>query len=48
VLGGYDEKMPVMGMEDWDFWVKYGIAWICISLRPQNSFSIQSFKSVNA
>jgi glycosyltransferase involved in cell wall biosynthesis len=20
-LGGYDEKMPVMGMEDWDFWL---------------------------
>ncbi len=20
-VGGYDEKMPVMGMEDWDFWL---------------------------
>ena len=20
-LGGYDENMPVMGMEDWDFWL---------------------------
>jgi|SRR6185437_8435232 len=21
-LGGYDEKMPVMGYEDWDFWLR--------------------------
>jgi glycosyltransferase involved in cell wall biosynthesis len=21
-LGGYDEKMPVMGVEDWDFWLR--------------------------
>lgn len=21
-LGGYDEKMPVMGLEDWDFWLR--------------------------
>lgn len=21
-LGGYDEKMPVMGQEDWDFWLR--------------------------
>lgn len=22
MLGGYDEKMPVMGFEDWDFWLR--------------------------
>jgi predicted glycosyltransferase involved in capsule biosynthesis len=21
-LGGYDEKMPIMGLEDWDFWIR--------------------------
>jgi glycosyltransferase involved in cell wall biosynthesis len=21
-IGGYDEKMPVMGVEDWDFWLR--------------------------
>jgi len=25
VLGGYDEKMPVMGMEDWDFWLNMAL-----------------------
>ena len=24
-LGGYDEKMPVMGMEDWDFWLNMSL-----------------------
>ena len=24
-LGGYDEKMPVMGMEDWDFWLNMAL-----------------------
>jgi GT2 family glycosyltransferase len=23
-LGGYDEKMPVMGFEDWDLWLRMG------------------------
>lgn len=32
-IGGYDEKMPVMGLEDWDFWLnmafkKYGFFYI--------------------
>lgn len=25
-LGGYDEKMPVMGFEDWDLWLRMGNA----------------------
>ncbi|MDQ6901852.1 MAG: glycosyltransferase [Bacteroidota bacterium] len=25
-LGGYDEKMPVMGVEDWDLWLKMAFA----------------------
>ena len=25
-LGGYDENMPVMGFEDWDLWLRMGIA----------------------
>ncbi len=25
-VGGYDEKMPVMGKEDWDFWLRSGFA----------------------
>ena len=24
-VGGYDEKMPVMGMEDWDFWLNIAL-----------------------
>jgi len=24
-VGGYDEKMPVMGFEDWDFWMRLGL-----------------------
>lgn len=25
-VGGYDENMPVMGFEDWDLWLRMGIA----------------------
>lgn len=25
-MGGYDEKMPVMGFEDWDFWLRIAFA----------------------
>lgn len=48
--GGYDEKMPIMGFEDWDFWLKssvnnfkfYHIQDVCFQYRVLESSMIRS------
>ena len=55
-LGGYDEKMPVMGMEDWDFWLNmalkgyefYYIDKVLFDYRVLKSSMINSINSDNA
>ncbi len=55
-VGGYDEKMPVMGMEDWDFWLSialkgYTFQYISKPLflyRVSNKSMISSLHSNNA
>lgn len=36
--GGYDEKMPVMGFEDWDFWLRIAFAGGRFFYVPQQLF----------
>jgi hypothetical protein len=44
-LGGYDEKMPVMGMEDWDFWLNMSLNGYEFHYIPHVLFSYRVLKN---
>ncbi len=38
-IGGYDESMPVMGFEDWDFWLRASVAGARFRYVPEAFFN---------
>jgi glycosyltransferase involved in cell wall biosynthesis len=44
-LSGYDENMPVMGMEDWDFWLNMSLAGYKFKYIPKILFDYRVLKN---
>lgn len=43
-IGGYDEKMPVMGIEDWDFWLAISFKGFRFYYLKENCFEYRVLK----
>lgn len=43
-VGGYDEKMPAMGIEDWDFWLSNGFKGMRFYYLKENCFEYRVLK----